>query len=147
MTTPTKEDLEKAREIVLRDYKLKTEWTEEQLKGRVSGELAELLIASFAQALSTVREEQKEKDARIAEKHKHKMKWQDDLNNGDEIEVIDCQPDCEHVISEAIRGKAMKTNRKVCECSHPERWHELDNGACHGELDCLCKKFRLKKDK
>jgi hypothetical protein len=32
-------------------------------------------------------------------------------------------------------------NRKKCRCGHPERWHELDNGPCHGELDCLCQNY------
>ena len=29
----------------------------------------------------------------------------------------------------------------ICKCRHPEQWHELDNGACHGELGCLCQAY------
>ena len=40
--------------------------------------------------------------AKVAKNHKHSTKWVDDLNNGDDCEVIDCLPNCEGRISEDI---------------------------------------------
>lgn len=32
-------------------------------------------------------------------------------------------------------------NKPKCVCNHPERWHELESGACHGDIICLCEKY------
>lgn len=67
------------------------------------------MVDRVATALQEAHKAGLEEAAKVAEKHTHKWIEVDDLNNGDTCERMNCVPDCQGVIAEAIRSLSKPT--------------------------------------